>query len=184
MKSRLLRASSSPLWRVSSGAGAKGGKRRQNRSTAAESAAPALRAGVEHGVEQAVAVDAEHQPVVIARQHRTGMPALVEDARHAFGLGAARQVHHVAQMQERLARMTLQRPLQDAAAEQRLLGRTLRHFDEGIDRAVVVMQRVAGGLVLLRVADGGERRRQRLVAPRRVGRWSRLRHEAGTACKA
>jgi hypothetical protein len=48
--------------------------------------------------------------------------------------------------------------------------RTLGDLDIGIDRAVVVVQREAGRLVLLRIADRDDRRGQPDEVARRIGR--------------
>jgi hypothetical protein len=152
--------------------------------TALAGVVPSLAFGIGHRVQDVVAVDAEHQPVVVAGQDGAGAPRGTKDLRHAVRFDAARQIHHIAQMQVGLIRVALQRPLEHAAPEQRHLGWPLGHLDIGVDRTVVVMQRMAGGQVLLRVAHGDEGRGQRQVAsPQRRGlrRWPFLRHEPGAA---
>jgi hypothetical protein len=157
----------------------------QRLRTAPAGAVPLLGVGVERGFEHVVAVDAEHQAIVVARQDCSRVLRRGEDGGHAPGLDAARQVQHVAEVDEGFVRMLLQRPLHDAAAEQRLLRRALRHFDIGVHRAVVVVQRVAGGKMFLGIADGNDWRRQRDVAKggRRFGIGADLRHEAGAGAQ-
>jgi hypothetical protein len=139
--------------------------------------------GVQSGVEHVVAVDAKHQPIVIAGQDRACTPRGPEDLGHAVGLDAARQVHHIAQMQVGLGGVHLQRPFHDAAAEQRLLRRTLRDLHVGIDRVVVVVQRIARGQMLLRVAHGNEGQGQGHVVRRRFWPRGRVGREAGATAQ-
>ena len=81
-------------------------------------------------------------------------------------------------------------PFEYAAAEERLLGRALRDLDVRVDGAVVVMQRKAGRLVFLRVAQQDDGLRERSEMPGRIrgrrpgldelrtaGRQSRLERE-------
>ena len=65
--------------------------------TAPAGLVPSLSFGIGHRLQDVVAVDAEHQPVVVAGQDGAGAPGGTKDLRHAVGLDAARQIHHVAQ---------------------------------------------------------------------------------------
>ena len=135
------------------------------------------------GRQRTVGVDAEHQTVVVARQNGARTARFDEDAAHPLGLVAARQVEDVTKMQKGLVGMAVQRPLHQAAAEQRLFWRALRDLDVGVDSAVVIVHRETGRFVLLRITKGGDGRRQGCVAAAGIDVRRRQRRDTGTTGK-
>ena len=114
---------------------------------------PMLHGRIELDREDVVAVDPEHQAVVVTRQDGTRVLGTAEHRGHARGLDPAGQVQDITQMQEGFVGVVLQGPFGDAAAEQGLFRGPLGDLDIGVDRTVVVVQWVAGGQMLLGVAD-------------------------------
>ena len=114
---------------------------------------------------------------MVARQDGARVRRGAEHVRDALGLDTAGQVQHVPEMKVRLVRIALQGPLRDATTEQGLFRGALSHLDVGVDRAVVVVQWIAGGVMLLRVANGDDRGGQRHVPAPGVRLGTRLRDE-------
>jgi hypothetical protein len=110
---------------------------------------------------------------MVARQDRPFLLGRGHDLGEAFALRPARHVHHVPEVDHRIARVVLQHPFQHSAPEERLLGGTLRDLDIGVDRIVVVVQREAGRFMLLGIAEHDDRLGQRHEVAGRIGRRSR-----------
>ena len=77
---------------------------------------------------------------MVAGQDRADVWRGTKDLGHALRFDPAREIHHIAEMNEGFIRMTVKRPLHQATPEQRLLRRALRDFDIGVYGAVIVVQ--------------------------------------------
>lgn len=77
--------------------------------------------------------------------------------------------------------MAVQHPFHHPPAKQGLLRRTLCDLYIGVQGAVVVVQRITGGQMLLSIAQGDEGHGQGPVVAAGLGAGARLRREAGAA---